>query len=180
MKRTFLTAGLIILLLGLFFAPTTYSVSARDPKILEFNTMVGVPKAYTVAMNVPIRGINGAGLPWIVNGATGELSASGKLEIMVTGLVFDPNDPTVIARDLANKNTITAFEAVVSCRTVDSSGIAAVVNVPTNTFPATTGLASDGGGNVKIEAQLSLPKPCIAPIVFIANSAGAWFAATGD
>ena len=179
MKRTILAAGIVILLLGLFMAPSAYSVSAREPKILEFDTMIGVPKAYTGSTN-PIRGINGGGLPWFINGASGELSAGGKLEVKVSGLVFDPSDPTVVARGLANMNTVTSFKAVVSCQTVDASGSAVVVNVSTDAFPATTGLATAGGGNAKIEARLSLPKPCIAPIVFITSPGGAWFAATGN
>ena len=40
-----------------------------------------------------IRGINGAGLPWVVDSAKGELSADGVLEVKVKGLVIDPNDP---------------------------------------------------------------------------------------
>jgi hypothetical protein len=34
-------------------------------------------------------------------------------------------------------------------------------------------------GNAKVEAQLTLPQPCIAPIVFVTSAGGAWFAATG-
>ncbi|HXQ38721.1 MAG TPA: hypothetical protein VN843_32265, partial [Anaerolineales bacterium] len=58
-------------------------------------------------------------------------------------------------------------------------------NIPTELFPATTGLASAGGGNATIVADLSLPSPCIAPIIFVTgppnatNPIGAWFAATG-
>jgi hypothetical protein len=52
-------------------------------------------------------------------------------------------------------------------------------NILTDPFPATTGLASAGGGNAKIEADLSLPSPCIAPIIFVTSAGGSWFAATG-
>jgi hypothetical protein len=54
-----------------------------------------------------------------------------------------------------------------------------VVNVPAGSFPATTGAASEGGGNADIEADLSLPQPCIAPIVFVTSPGGAWFATIG-
>jgi len=146
----------------------------KEPKILEFDTMVGVPKAFTAGAN-PIRGINGGGLPWVIGAAQGELKQSGKLEISVTGLVLDPNDPDVIAAGRANMNPSASFRAIVSCLAGDGS----TVNVRTDPFPATTGLASAGGGTAKIEAQLSLPKPCIAPIVFVTSPAGAWFAVTG-
>jgi hypothetical protein len=36
-----------------------------------------------------------------------------------------------------------------------------------------------GGGNAEIEAQLTLPQPCIAPLIFVTSPGGAWFAATG-
>jgi len=51
--------------------------------------------------------------------------------------------------------------------------------VLTGTFPATTGPATSGGGDATIEATLTLPDPCIAPIIFVTNAGGAWFASTG-
>ena len=53
------------------------------------------------------------------------------------------------------------------------------MNVLTAAVPATTGLASAGGGNAHIRADVSLPHPCIAPIVFVTSPAGSWFASTG-
>ena len=67
------------------------------------------------------------------------------------------------------------FRGLVSCLTSD----AAVVNTPTGDFPATLGAATAGGGNANIEANLDLPNPCIAPIVFVTSGGGSWFAATG-
>ena len=69
------------------------------------------------------------------------------------------------------------FKGLVSCLTDDA--IPVVVNTPTGEFPATTGPASAGGGNADIEADLDLPNPCIAPIVFVTSGGGSWFAATG-
>jgi hypothetical protein len=34
-------------------------------------------------------------------------------------------------------------------------------------------------GDAEIEAMLDLPDPCLAPIVFVTNPGGAWFAVTG-
>lgn len=180
MKKSVFILFAVILLAGSFLVVRGIpAANAKEPKILEFDTMVGVPKAYTGSGN-PIRGINGGGLPWVVGAAHGELKASGKLEVKVTGLVFDPNDPDVIARGLAGRNTVVQFKAIVSCRSVDAGGNATIVNVSTGLFPATVGLASEGGGNANIEATLSLPKPCIAPIIFVTSPTGAWFAATGN
>ncbi len=151
----------------------------RVPKILEFQTMTGVPRPYTLPENA-VRGVPGGGLPWVVSAAKGELKIDGRLEVEVTGLVFDPNDPVVIQRGLAGMNTVTAFRAVVSCLSKDAGGAASTVNVMTAPFPATTGPASAGGGNAKIEAWLDLPSPCIAPIVFVTSPGGNWFAAAGN
>jgi hypothetical protein len=42
----------------------------------------------------------------------------------------------------------------------------------TDLFPA------DMEGNTVIENQVELPNPCLAPVVFITNPQGSWFAMT--
>ena len=147
--------------------------------LMEFNIMHGAPRPYagTGAANA-IRGIAAGGLPWVLTAANGELKGSGHLEIRVKGLVFDPNDPGVIAAGRAGMNPFSSFVAVVSCQTV-VNGMAAVVNVASSPFPATTGLATNGGGNASFEGNLSLPSPCLAPIVFVGPNPATWFAVTG-
>ena len=76
----------------------------------------------------------------------------------------------------AGTNPVANFRGLVSCLTDDATP---VVNSSTVDFPATTGPASAGGGNADIEADLDLPSPCIAPIVFVTSGGGSWFAATG-
>ena len=148
----------------------TQVVSAeRAPKILEFDTMAGLPSTLTGAQSAAsLRGVNGGGLPWTLTSAQGELSTTGQLEIKVVGLVLaaGPN---------AGSNPIASFRGLVSC--VRSDGTFS--NVLTDPFPATTGPASSGGGNAKIEADVALPSPCLAPIVFVTSPSGAWFAVTG-
>lgn len=161
----FLAAAL--LLGGLFISGNWATAAAREQKILEFGTMVGVPQALTGTQN-PIRGVNGGGLPWMIGSGSGELSASGHLEIKVQGLVFAAGPNT-------GSNTVASFRGLVSCLKSDGS----VQNVTTDPFPATLGPASAGGGNAKIEANLSLPQPCIAPIIFVTSPGGSWFATTG-
>ncbi len=172
MKRLLLVMLSASLFLSAFFAGSVSTASARETKILEFDTMVGVPRPYTGATNA-IRGVPGGGLPWVVSSVEGELKASGELEIQVFGLVFDPNDPDVIARGIGGTNTVPNFKAIVSCLSKDANGNPTTVNVSTGLFPA------DSAGNSKIEAQVSLPQPCIAPIIFVTSPGGAWFAATG-
>ena len=154
---------------SLFFVGPATAASAREPRILAFNTMVGVPPGLTGTQSqTPLRGVSGGGLPWMVGSAHGNLTVSGHLKIIVQGLVFaaGPN---------AGSNTIASFRALVSC--VNSDGT--VTNLQTDAFPATLGPASSGGGDAEIEANVSLPHPCIAPIVFVTSPGGAWFAATG-
>jgi len=157
----------VMILGGMLFSGQVSPVAAKEPKILEFDTMVGLPQAFTGTQN-PIRGINGGGLPWTLSSVKGELKSSGKLEIQVEGLVFAAG-PNV------GKNTVPNFRAIVSCLKSDGS----VENVVSGLFPATLGAAVDGGGNAKIETTLALPQPCIAPLVFVTSPNGAWFAATG-
>jgi hypothetical protein len=47
------------------------------------------------------------------------------------------------------------------------------VNRETGLVPATS------DGDARIRAQIDLPEPCIAPIVFVTSPTNAWFAATG-
>jgi len=173
MKKLLLVTLSAILLVSAFFAGSTSTATAKESKILEFDSMVGVPRPYTGATNA-IRGVPGGGLPWIVGSAEGELKTNGKLEIKVVGLVFDPNDPDVIASGIGGTNTVPNFKAIVSCLSKDADGNPTTVNVSTGLFPA------DAAGNSKIEARVSLPQPCIAPIIFVTNPNGAWFAATGN
>jgi len=165
MKKIFLVTVVVLLVLSTsFFAGSAPTASAKELKILEFDTMVGNPPAFTGATN-PIRGINGGGAPWTVGSASGELTVGGHLEITVQGLVLVAT----------GSNPIASFRAIVSCLKSDGG----VQNILTDAFPATTGPASSGGGNAKIETNVSLPQPCIAPIIFVTSGTGSWFAATG-
>lgn len=167
---------LLVMVLAAGFMIRPMPAVAGSPAIMEFGTMVGVPAGLTASHNLPINGVNGAGLPWVIGDVNGELLTNGKLELKFSGLVFDPSDPRVIALNLANRNTIATMKVVVAC--ITSSG--AAVQISTPSFLVTTGLVNDGGGSGKVEAALALPNPCIAPVVFITSLGGNWFAATGN
>jgi hypothetical protein len=65
--------------------------------------------------------------------------------------------------------------AIVSCQTIGAAGTATITNVSTGQFPAST------AGNADINARVTLPQPCIAPIVFVFGAPNVgWFAATGS
>src|SRR5439155_5996007 len=105
---------------------------------------------------------NGGGVPWRINSAEGELSADGKLEVKVTGLVVASS----------GVNPVATFSAIVSCLTPGAPQTG--VKLVTAPVPATS------TGNAEIEATVPLPHPCFAPIVFVGRGDGtAWFAVTG-
>jgi len=158
----------LIALAGMQAGTVLAGPASSAPKFLQWRTMVGVPQAFTsTAMpQLNIRGIIGGGIPWTLTKAKGSVRTNGHLRIKVDGLV--------LATTLSNP--VPSFGATVSC--LNTAG--ETVNVATaTTFPATMGLASEGGGDPTIEADLMLPQPCIAPIVFVTSSTGAWFASTG-
>jgi hypothetical protein len=168
-RRSISLAVVVALASLLLLLQSSFAAAKGGPTILEFQTMVGVPQAFTGQTNKAlIRDVPGGGIPWRLDLGKGELSRNGHLEIKVRGLVL-------AAGANAGNNPVGIFRGLVSCLT-DS---ATVVNVPTGDFTATTGAASAGGGNADIEADLSLPNPCIAPIVFVTSQGGSWFASTG-
>src|SRR5512140_506521 len=122
MKKLYPIALVLVLVLGaVLLSGVATSAAAKSTNIMEFGTMAPVTRPYTGATNA-IRGISGGGLPWVLSFAQGELSTNGKLEVMVKGLVLDPNDPAVIAAGLAGRNPIPSFKAIVSCLSKDGSG----------------------------------------------------------
>lgn len=170
-KIKWLLATLVVALIGLVPVLGSTSSAGADPgTILKFNVMTPVTGPYVGASN-PIRMVPGGGLPWMITAGTGFLTRDGRLQIHVRGLVLADN-PAVPA-NLRGINPIPDFEAIVSCQSI-SGGMATVTNVTTGQFPASM------RGNADIRARVTLPRPCIAPIVFVASPTGAWFAATGS
>ena len=140
------------------------------PPLLIFKDMYGVNGPFVGDAN-PVRGVPGDDLPWQVKKANGKLDANGHLVINVKGLVF-PDDPAV-PEELRGINDDEEFRALVSCLTVDGDDVVEQ-NVISDGFPATV------TGNAKINARLTLPSPCVAPIVMIlGGDEDLWFAMTG-
>lgn len=158
---------------ALMIAATVTAVGADESKLVESNSLLGVPRPYTGATNA-IRGVPGGGLPWVVDLGKVKVTPEGKVDIVVKGIVFDPEDPAVIDAGIGGTNTVPNFKAIVSCLSTDSEGNAVTVNVSTGLFPA------DTAGNSQIKDRVALPDPCIAPIVFVASPGGSWFATTGS
>ncbi len=163
LRTVFATIGLL----------TAFSTGAwaDDATVLEFDTMVGVSGPFLKDGNNPIRGVVGGGLPWVLSEAEGELKSDGELEVEVEGLIIP-------ASSGLGFNPAPFFRVVVSCLSVDGSGLVAVVNVITNNGAEVMN-GDPQNGDAKIDAQLDLPNPCIAPIVFVTSPGGAWFSVTG-
>ena len=171
-KSVFVTMVMMFVLSALSLSGSVSPVSADESKLLEFNSMIGVPRPYTGATNA-IRNVPGGGLPWIIAFGRGKVSPEGNVDVLVKGLVFDPDDQAVIDRGIGGTNTVPNFKAIVSCLSKDAGGNPITVNVQTGIFPA------DADGNARIKDFVALPSPCIAPILFVTSPGGAWFASTG-
>jgi hypothetical protein len=140
--------------------------------IMKFDTLTPVAGPYASSANA-VRGIAGGGLPWVMESGSGSLSRDGHLLVRIRGLVL-ASDPSVPA-SMRGTNPFPAFRAVVSCLSIGPDGAAAITNVSTGDFDATS------SGDADIDARVSLPQPCIAPIVLVTGPSGAesWFAVTG-
>jgi hypothetical protein len=174
-KRSF--AGLLsgLLAVSALAAPPIYAQGAAPavaPATLGFETMAAVSGPYVGAAN-PIRDIAGGGLPWIISSAQGELRADGALTVSVRGLVLAQAEP--VPGNLQGTNPAPTFHAVVSCQSVDDAGAPMVASV------RTADVAASPTGDADISETVSLPQPCVAPIVFVSGGSGigSWFAATG-
>jgi hypothetical protein len=139
--------------------------------VLKFDTMTPVTGPYVGPAN-PVRGVAGGGLPWVLTSATGSLKRDGHLLVKVRGLVLASQSP--VPATLQGTNPFPDFRAIVSCQSIGAGTTAAVANVSTGDFKAST------SGDSNIDARISLPQPCIAPIVFVTAPSGIWFAATGN
>ena len=149
-----------------------HSEPAPPPRILAFDHLYGVDGPF-VGDAHPIRGVIGDELPWtIAGGIHGRLDTNGHLRIQVRGLVF--TDDPIVPPELQGKNDEETFRALVSCMTEVSATEVGTANVVTDGFTATP------EGNSDIDAFITLPNPCIAPIVFVlSGSEDKWFAVTG-
>jgi hypothetical protein len=170
MGRRFL--ALATLLAALAIAASLPAVAGgRTTKIVEAQTMVGVPTGLTGAAGA-IGSVNGAGLPWVIGTSKAELAVGGRFELTFSDLLFA--DEAAVPVGLRGTNNQATMRAGVSCLTTTGARTA----VLTPAFPVTTG---PGAGDGSVEATLALPSPCVAPVILITNAAGsAWFAASGD
>lgn len=150
-------------------------VFLEDPDcalIMKFDTLTPVAGPYTGSANA-VRGIAGGGLPWVLEAGSGSLNRDDHLLVRIRGLVLASD--TRVPPALRGTNPFPAFRVVVSCLSIGPDSTAVIRNVSTGDFGA------DPRGNSDIDARVSLPRPCLAPILLVTGPSGVdhWLAATG-
>ena len=125
------------------------------PKLLENTALEGVPSGRPV-----VRGVTGAGLPWVVaDGTNAKLSVDGELKVVVHGLLFAPGTPLA-----GTRGGIEQVKATVVCADgslVDSAAVPLSLE-----------------GDASVRETVALPAGCSDPIVMVRSLGGAWFAST--
>lgn len=152
-------------------------VNSGSALIMQFDTLTPVNGSREEPANAEspntVRGVVGGGLPWAIESGSGSLSCDGHLVVRIRGLVLATRPE--VPPTLRGTNPFPAFRIVVSCLRGGGNGALAVANVSTGDFEASS------GGDSEIDARVSLPHPCIAPVVLVTGPSGTagWLAVTG-
>jgi hypothetical protein len=143
----------LTLALGLVavLAFATVSTAAASGRKVFSSGMAGLPTGSLV-----LDGLTGGGVPWSIDEGSATLTADGRLHVEVQGLVVASS----------GVNPVGTGRAVVVC--------AGVPVAFTDTVPF-----SMPDGNAEVDAQVSLPSPCLDLAVFFTNASNRWFAVTG-
>jgi hypothetical protein len=156
MVRSLRLAAAIALLAALVIGTGTVAADAGDHgrKIID-TRLVGIPVAGQVLL-----GVTGGGRPWTIEKGKAKLFEDGFIDLEVRGLVLGPGGAN------EGTNPIALGRAIVVCNGGDKIMSATVpFSVP--------------GGDAEVEAQLALPSPCLAPVIFFGSAGGSWFAVSG-
>lgn len=134
-------------------------IAAADPgnKLLDAS-MTGIP-----APGMTLEGVDGGGLPWVLQRGDAKLFADGRLQVSVSGLV-------IASGPLAGTNPIHTGRAIVAC----NGGTSVVMSDPVPYSPS---------GDATVNTHINLPSQCLGPVVFFAGQTAAgprWFAVSGD
>jgi hypothetical protein len=152
MRRSIRFAIATALLAGLVLGTGTVAAANRGHhKILDV-PLIGLAVPRTV-----IAGVTGAGHAWAIDEGNAKLFSDGRLLINVEGLVLTPE----------GTNPVATVKGVVSC----NGGATAADIVSSDVVPL-----SIPDGDAHINQWLTLPSPCLNPVIFVTNAGGAWFA----
>ena len=142
---------LVLVAVGALVFALSASGSSRDNGNGEALVRSGL--APSVPADPPFHGITAAGAPWVLRDSSVRLKASGELDISIDGLILP---------SLGTAGPVTTVSASLLCGGDANAGPAAT----TGTFPLSQ------AGNARIEATLSLPATCLAPIFVIHPNGG--------
>lgn len=121
-------------------------------------SLAGIPASLT---GQTFMGAIGGGVAWQISSGRARLSSNGQLDVRVRGLVL-------AAGASQGTNPIPTGRALVSC-----SGAVVAMSDSVPFSPK---------GDARVNAQVTLPASCLAPVVFFAGDTAAgprWFAVTG-
>ena len=151
---------LLALLVGMTIALTLpASGTGRD---VYRSDLIGSPGA-----NRPVRTVNSGGVAWVVSaGSETRLTGDGRLRADIRGLLITGTGGALDG----TTGPVTQVVAALTC-----------TNASTGDTGAPSIVATSAAGNARIDDRISIPTPCIAPIVLIrANAAaGPWIAGSG-
>jgi hypothetical protein len=122
----------------------------------------------TLAPSVPsdpvLHGVAPGGLPWVLDSGQARLRHDGRLSVSVRGLVL-PGPP-----GNGTPGPVTTVSASLYCGSDTTPATATTASVPLSS-----------AGNARINARVTLPAKCLAPVVLVHPNGGAaaYIAATG-
>lgn len=155
MRKTIAVGAAVAAAAALALVPVATAASDDGGPLLESGVIGSIP---TAAGGPTIFGVGPGARPWDVARSSIEVSRDGELEIRIAGLVFS---------DTKLATPVAAVSASLFCNGVSV---------------ATTGTVTlSADGNARIEADITVPARCVAPVVLVhpgANKA-AYIAASG-
>ncbi len=159
MLRTLRLTGIAIAI-GALLAATSLSVLADTGGAPHFqSSMAGLPAAQ---VNQTLFGVQAGGLPWRIRAGSASISASGRLQVQVEGLVLATGPH-------AGTNPIPEGQAILTCA---GTPVAMSSVVPFSS-----------AGDAQLDQPIAMPSTCLAPAVFFAGvpapGVDRWFAVTG-
>jgi hypothetical protein len=121
-------------------------------KILD-TRLVGLAVKGTV-----VAGVTGAGHAWSLEEGRAKLFSDGRVNLRVEGLVLSPEGTQPVPNG----------SVIVSCNSGGAGNVVQSGPVPLSAH-----------GDARFNGVLTLPSPCLAPVIFFGSTTGAWFAVSG-
>jgi hypothetical protein len=133
----------------------TASAEQESQLTLRFDHIIRV-SGPDVGSNNPIRGLP-SGAVWAIRRGKGELQSDREIEVHLRGLVLP---------SFGNINVVPNIRALVKCQITDDAGNPGFVIMSTKDFPFSQ------SGSADRETQVTLPRSCIAPVIFVNHPDG--------